>query len=98
VLRTVGLLQLKGKSMPADVFTALGERSELGEVEWLAHYEEAVARYRRRDFPGAVERFETAAAAQPDDWLIQQYLRISKECAASPPAPEWNGVWVLEEK
>ena len=98
LLRSVSLLQVKGKPRPAEVFTALGERSELGEPEWLLQYEEGLARYRRREFEAAIGCLEAAAAVQADDWLIQQYLRICREYMATPPGPDWNGVLVMTEK
>jgi adenylate cyclase len=98
VIRTVGLIQVKGKTKPVEVFTALSERSAAGEPPWLGPYEEGVKLYRRRAFAEAVECFQKAAALNPDDWLIGAYQRWCADYVTTPPAPEWDGVYVMADK
>ncbi len=98
ILRTVDLLQVSGKTKPVEVFTALGERKNMEEPAWLAPYEEGIRLYRQRQFGNAIARFEIAAAALPGDWLIQEYLRRSREFEINAPSAEWDGVMVLTRK
>jgi adenylate cyclase len=98
VIRTVGLIQVKGKTKPVDVFTALSERNDAGEPPWLARYEDGVKLYRRRAFAEAAECFHKAAALNPEDWLIGEYQRWCADYLAAPPGPDWDGVYVMTDK
>ncbi len=99
LLRTVDLLRVKGRARPVEVFTVLAEREAGVEPpEWLRLYEEAIAQYRRREFAETIALCEQAARLQPDDWLIEEYLRRAQIYAVQPPGPEWSGVSVLSQK
>jgi adenylate cyclase len=99
VVRTVDLLQVKGKTKPVEVFTVLGERAaETVEPAWLAPYERGVALYRKRAFAEAAECLATAVTLAPDDWLCAEYLRRCREYLAQPPGPDWDGVHVMTKK
>ncbi len=98
LLRTVDLLQVKGKTKPVEVFTVVGARVEGTAVPaWLEDYEHGVRSYRERAFAEAAARFETAAAGQPD-WLTGEYLRRCRHYVANPPGAAWDGVHVMAEK
>src|SRR5437868_6492703 len=59
VVRSVDLLQLRGKTKPIEVFTVLTERNgSSSDPEWLVAYEEGMRLYRARDFATAAARFE----------------------------------------
>ncbi len=98
VLRTVGLIQVKGKTKPVDVFTVLSDRQSAPEPAWLVPYEEGVKLYRRRAFAEAAECFRTAAAQNPDDWLLGEYQRWCVDYLAEPPDEKWDGVYVMTKK
>lgn len=99
LLRTVDLIQVKGKTKPVDTFTVLGERSPgAAEPAWLARHEEGVRLYRRRNFTAAATEFQAVMQAQPEDPLGQIYLERCAELAARPPGPEWDGVTVKTKK
>jgi adenylate cyclase len=99
VLRTVDLLQVKGKSRPVGVFTVLHERDpNAAPAEWLGIYEEAVSHYRRREFRETVRLCEAAARLRPNDRLIEEYRQRGENYTAQPPGPEWTGVSVMTQK
>jgi adenylate cyclase len=101
VLRTVGLIQPKGKNKPVEVFTALRERSEIvdpKETAWLAQYEAAIKLFRQRAFADALQLFEKCLAAQPDDYLCAMYIEECAELLIHPPEEQWNGTFVMTEK
>src|SRR5439155_7974454 len=55
-LRSVARVQVKGKTEPVEVFTLVGARNEDIDPEllkWLQAYEEAIIKFRRRDFKDA---------------------------------------------
>jgi adenylate cyclase len=55
-LRSVARAQVKGKSKPVDVFTLIGARKDDVDPEflkWLETYEEAIVKFRGREFKQA---------------------------------------------
>src|SRR6185295_4551016 len=90
VLRSVGFIQVKGKSRPVEVFAVIEERRvDVAEPEWLRHYEEGIRRYRRREFALASESFAESLRLLPGDFLSEEYLQRSRDYQANPPPPEW---------
>lgn len=97
-LRTVGLNQPKGKTVPLELFTVLDERSAGPEPAWLRDHEEGVRLYRKREFAAAAACFEKVLAAIPDDWLATEYRDECREFIATPPPQDWNAVHVMKSK
>ncbi len=97
-LRTVDLIQLKGKSEPVEVFTAVEERAGTPDPEWLADYEAGIQHYRNREFAEAIDRLEKVNAEHPNDALTEEYLQRCRAYVVQAPGPAWNGVFVLTEK
>lgn len=99
VKRSVDLLRVKGRSRPVEVFTVLSEgEPDATAPEWLQLYQEAVSLYRQRQFSEAMALCEQASRLQPDDWLIEEYLRRAQIYAVQPPGPDWSGVSTLSQK
>ncbi|HZV33296.1 MAG TPA: adenylate/guanylate cyclase domain-containing protein, partial [Verrucomicrobiae bacterium] len=100
LLRTVGLIQPKGKTKPIEVFTVLGERGSINPaaMDWFAEYEEAVKLFRRRAFEEALKRFELCRGKHPDDYLATRYCAECEALLKNPPDEYWNGVFVMSEK
>ena len=97
VLRSVDLLQVKGKTRPVEIFAVVSPRN--GSVpDWLTAHEEGVRLFRQRSFAEAATSFEAALKGLPDDFLAQEYLRRSREYAEVPPPPDWDGVFVMTRK
>ena len=96
-VRTVDLLQVQGKDKPVEVFTVL---------DWNPRRRgcPSGAREGRAALPRALSSRKPSAASppprrlQPEDWLIQEYLRRVREYQAAPPGAEWDGVHVLTNK
>ena len=99
ILRTVDLIQVKGKSRPIEVFTVLAERNT-GVIEppWLADYEQAVKLYRQRRFKEAEQLLAKCLAQVPDDFLCQHYLERCRELILNPPDDSWDGVFIMKSK
>ncbi len=101
VLRSVDLLQVKGKTKPVEVFTVLGERTgavNAKEEAWLNTFEEGIRLYRRRGFAEAALAFEKALVEKPGDYLSSLYVQRSRDLASNPPGESWNGVYVMTKK
>lgn len=101
LLRTVGLIQVKGKTRPIRVFEVLDDRTKptgaWDEAE-IAIYEEGVEHYLNRRFEEARECFQSFANEHPRDFNAFNYLRSAIELIENPPPPDWDGVLILTSK
>jgi adenylate cyclase len=100
-LRSVARVQVKGKTEPVEIFTPIGARSDDLDPEflkWLQTYEEAIVKFRRRDFKDAKILFSHFLEFYPDDTLGKMYLTSALEFEQSPPDEAWNAVEVFKKK
>ena len=100
-LRSVARVQVKGKSKPVDIFTFVGARGEDINSEflkWLETYEEALDKFRVRDFIDAKILFSRFLEFYPDDVLAKLYLQRALEYEQQPPDEAWNAVEVFKKK
>ena len=58
----------------------------------------ALARYRARDFAGALAGFEAILSAASDDGPSKTYVERCRWLLDHPPDEPWDGVWHLKEK
>ena len=99
--RSVARVQVKGKTEPTEVFTLIGARSDDVDPEflkWLQTYEEAIVKFRKRDFKDARILFSHFLEFYPDDALGKMYLVSALEYDQSPPDEAWNAVEVFKKK
>jgi hypothetical protein len=99
ILRTVGSVQVKGKTIPVRVFTVMADK-ESGEQApaWLPHYEEGIKFFHARRFAEGAEAFLECVRAQPEDHLSKLYLDECRELLAHPPGLDWDTVVVMKSK
>jgi adenylate cyclase len=101
LLRRVDLLRVKGKLRPAEVYESLEHHTaetfpDLPEV--LGLFNEGLARYAARDWPGALRDFGAALRLHPCDGPSKVYVNRSRYYAENPPPDDWDGVWAMTEK
>jgi adenylate cyclase len=100
-LRSVARVQVKGKTKPVDVFTfiaARGEETDPEFLKWLETYEEALEKFRARDFTDAKILFSRFLEFYPDDLLAKMYLLRALEYEQVPPDQAWEAVEVFKKK
>jgi adenylate cyclase len=100
-LRSVARVQVKGKTKPVDVFTFIAARSEETDPEflkWLETYEEALEKFRARDFIDAKILFSRFLEFYPDDLLAKMYLQRALEYEQAPPDEAWDAIEVFKKK
>jgi adenylate cyclase len=100
-LRSVARVQVKGTTKPLDVFTVIGPHGDavdLQLVKWLETYEQAIEKFRERDFTQAKILFSRFLEFYPDDFLAKTYLKRTLEYEEQPPGEAWNAVEVFEKK
>jgi adenylate cyclase len=101
VLRRLDLLQVKGKSRPTVVYESLSHHTaqsfpQLPDVIRL--YEAGFDRYQLRDWDGAIARFAETLELAPQDRPARIFLDRCRFYRLNPPAEDWNGVWIMDEK
>jgi adenylate cyclase len=100
-VRSVARVQVKGKTLPVEVFTLIGARDEKIDSEllkWMESYEEGITRFRERDFSHAKISFSRFLEFYPDDFLAKMYLERALDYEQQPPDEEWNAVEVFKKK
>jgi adenylate cyclase len=100
-LRSVARVQVKGKTKPVDVFTfvaARGEETDPEFLKWLETYEEALEKFRARDFTDAKILFSRFLEFYPDDLLAKMYLQRALEYEQAPPDEAWKAIEVFQKK
>src|SRR5205085_9607499 len=70
--RSVARVQVKGKTQPVDVLTLLGPKDDSVDrqlIKWIDTYEEALTKFRERDFTQSKILFSRFLEFYPDDSL-----------------------------
>ncbi len=100
-VRELDFIRVKGKRKPVRIYELLGERGdqlEEGAMNCVVRFIDGHRLFFQRDFAGARQRFTEALEANPNDLPSQLYLSRCEVCIATPPAPDWDGVYDLKEK
>jgi adenylate cyclase len=104
VFRFLDRVVVKGKSTPVATFELLGRADDAQLAQrsapLLAAFSAGVTLYQQREFDAAAEHFRLAARAAGNglDPPSQVYLARCAELAIDPPAPDWDGVYVMRHK
>src|SRR5438067_2371162 len=100
-LRSVALVQVKGKTEPVEISTLIGVTKDRRDEEFLHRletYEAGFRKFRERDFTQAKILFSQFLEFYPDDALAKMYLERSLEYEKQPPDATWNAVEVFKKK
>jgi len=98
-LRSVALVQVKGKTEPVEVFTVVSAKETQTEfLQRLETYEAGFRKFRERDFTQAKILFSQFLEFYPDDSLARMYLERALEYEEQPPDAAWNAVEVFKKK
>jgi adenylate cyclase len=98
--REIDRLVVVGQSLPETVFEIIGRKNELvpEQTVLLERYSEGLAAYRARNWDDARQAFSAALEAVPGDGPSKTFIQRIAEFQANPPAADWNGAWVLDQK
>jgi adenylate cyclase len=100
-LRSVARVQVKGKTVPIEVFTLIGAKGDTFEgdlLKWLEVYEEAIKKFRARDFTQAKILLGQYLEFYPNDYLGKMYLERALEYEHQPPDESWTAAEVFTKK
>jgi adenylate cyclase len=98
--RSLGRVQVKGKTQGVPIFELLGRRGGVddGVRRYAEQFAAAVAMFQRREFTTALDAFGTCFQLRPDDQAAQRYIDATCNLIADPPRENWNGAIELSEK
>jgi adenylate cyclase len=98
-LRSVALVQVKGKTQPVEIFTLVGAKERQTEfLKQLDTYEAGFRKFRERDFTEARILFSRFLEFYRDDTLARMYLERAIHYEQQPPDAAWNAVEVFKKK
>lgn len=100
VYRELDLVRVKGKDKPVAIYEPVGLDGEVGAevLEEVALFHQALRSYRSRQWDDAELRLLSLQRMYPKNRLYQVYSERVADYRASPPAPEWDGVYDWKTK
>jgi adenylate cyclase len=98
--REIDRLVVVGQNQAQTVFDILGRKDELAPEQMLlqSRYSEGLAAYRARNWDDARQAFSAALEAVPSDGPSKAFIKRIGDLQAKPPAADWDGTWVLDQK
>jgi adenylate cyclase len=93
-LRVVDHVRVKGKTEPTEIYEVLGDR-DYQPTAAQACFAPGFVAYRRGAFTEALDHFCRGADEDP---LCRVFTSRCNLLLASPPPPDWDGVWRLPTK
>jgi len=101
LLRRLDLIQVKGKFQPTLAYESLEHYDPEGFPNLaglICAYEAGLEAYQRRDWLTAIGHFTDAIEAVPSDQPSRIFIDRCRYYLGNPPAEDWNGVWIMDEK
>jgi adenylate cyclase len=99
VVRELDLVRVKGKHQGVRIFEVLGVVGERDRWASLTErFNAGVYAYRERRWDEAIRAFAAILDERPDDGPSRLYLGRCRGMLEAPPAPDWDGVTVMEVK
>jgi adenylate cyclase len=97
--REVDWVRVKGKNLPVRIFELVSEGPPDQDTKpLLEHFDRGFRLYHEKQFDQALEAFNQALAARPDDPVSALYVERCQEYAVEPPPAEWDGVYTMKTK
>ena len=98
--REIDRLVVVGQNHAETVFDIMGRKDELApeQTVLLQRYSEGLAAYRARNWDDARQAFSAALEAVPGDGPSSAFIKRIGDLQANPPAADWDGAWVLDQK
>jgi adenylate cyclase len=102
IVREVDNIAVYGRTEGLAVYELIGAADQAGSehpcAPWVLHYEEGLAKYRNRDFPGAIKCFEAVLRERPYDGPAVLMKDRCSGLVDSSPAENWQPVAMLHSK
>jgi adenylate cyclase len=99
--REVDRVVVKGKTQPVGIFEIVDyhtDESFPNLMGVLNAFKFGLKCYREARWDDAIMAFNEALSLNPEDYTSKMYVERCEILRKSPPAPDWNGVWVMDSK
>jgi adenylate cyclase len=99
--REIDLVVVKGKTKPVAVYEVLDyhdDKTFPKLMDVVNQFQDGIAKYRGGKWDPAIAAFRKALRLNPRDTLSEIYIERCEKLKLSPPAGEWDGVWVMTDK
>ena len=99
--RELDVVVVKGKTQPVAIYEILDyhdDESYPGLPDALRHFKAGLAGYRQRKWREAANEFGEVLKVQAADKAAQLYVERCAWLTEHPPAEDWDGVWVMQDK
>ena len=101
LFRQLDKVVVKGKSNIVtiyEVFDANPFELRKRKVESLPHFKRGVELYTQQNWEEAIKEFEESLKIFPEDKVAKMYIERCEKLNISPPAEDWKGEYVYEQK
>jgi adenylate cyclase len=99
--REIDRVVVQGKTHPVGVIEIVDYHSDESFpncMEVLNNFRYGLKCYRERRWSEGIRAFRDALELNPTDYISQMYIERCEHLRDSPPADDWNGVWVMQSK
>ncbi len=98
--RELDSVAVKGKERPVYVYELLGGAGAVAEenLRLARTFHQGLTAYKSRQWDRAFKIFSALNYYYPDDKPVRLYLERVTELIKNPPAPAWDGVFVMKDK
>lgn len=98
--RELDCVRVKGKHEPVRIYELLGRGTvPASEKEFIDTFEKAIGLYKAQQWDAAIALFETVRSSlKKEDGPSIMYIERCEHMRVSPPAADWDGVYVMKTK
>ena len=97
--RELDSVRVKGKARPVKIYELVGViDGAAADFSYITVFEEGLAHYRQCRWDEAVSCFRRVLDLKPGDNAAEMYLVRCDDLKRTPPAPGWDGVYVMTKK
>lgn len=99
VLRELDLVRVKGRKQPVAIYELLGYApADPDLAKFLELYHQGLELFRGRKWQESLDLFDAALRLRPHDHHCHRFLALARQYQAKPPAMEWEGLSIMQEK
>ncbi|MFH1136538.1 MAG: adenylate/guanylate cyclase domain-containing protein [Pseudomonadota bacterium] len=100
ICRELDAVAVKGKARPVRIFELLGEPGKVprDKILMVRAFSRGIMAYKNRRWDEAMKIFSAINVYYPEDNPTELYLERTAELKLNPPAPDWDGVFVMKTK
>lgn len=100
ICREVDWVRVKGKALPVKIYELLAEEKVpvASMAEMLKWFQEGYDHYHQKAWARGLECFSKVLEKIPTDEVSKLYVQRCQDYLQEPPAPDWDGVFVMKTK